>query len=152
MYPSHVFTFIYPMKKLLFFLTTYLATATAGFAQAPAPTLQTAPAMASSQKTPNQLIDRRAQYLSKELGLNADQQARLQPILLAQRQQQQILREQRTTGGRRLGTAQDLKAAQAKFDEQFKTVFTSEQYTKFNLMHDKLRERRAAGQAQPQAD
>ena len=140
------------MKKLLFFLTTYLATATVGFAQVPAPAMQTTPATASSQKTPDQLIDRRAQYLSKELGLNTDQQARLQPILLAQRQQQQILREQRTTGGRRLGTAQDLKAAQAKFDEQFKTVFTSEQYTKFNLMRDKLRERRAAGQAQPQAD
>ena len=152
MYPSHVFTFIYPMKKLLFFLTTCLATATVGFAQVPAPTMQTTPATASSQKNPDQLIDRRAQYLSKELGLNTDQQARLQPILLAQRQQQQILREQRTTGGRRLGTAQDLKAAQAKFDEQFKTVFTSKQYTKFNLMRDKLRERRAAGQAQPQAD
>ena len=144
------------MKKLLFFLTTYLATATAGFAQAPAPTLQTAPATASSQKTPDQLIDRRAQYLAKELGLNADQQGRLQPILLAQRQQLQILREQRITGGRRLGTAQDLKAAQAKFDEQFKVVFTSEQYARFSQMQteqrDKLREHRAASQAQPQAD
>ena len=144
------------MKKLLFFLTTYLATATAGFAQAPAPAMKTAPATASSQKTPDQLIDRRAQYLAKELGLNTDQQARLQPILLAQRQQLQVLREQRTTGGRRLGTAQDLKAAQAKFDEQFKAVFTSEQYARFSQMQaeqrNKLRERRAAGQAQPQAD
>ena len=122
------------MKKLLFFLTTYLATATDGFAQAPAPTLQTAPATASSQKTPDQLIDRRAQYLAKELGLNADQQARLQPILLAQRQQLQILREQRITGGRRLGTAQDLKAAQAKFDEQFKAVFTPEQFAKLDKL------------------
>ena len=144
------------MKKLLFFLTTYLATATAGFAQAPAPAINTAPATASPQKTPDQVIDRRAQYLAKELGLNADQQARLQPILLAQRQQLQILREQRITGGRRLGTAQDLKAAQAKFDEQFKAVFTSEQYARFSQMQteqrDKLRERRAASQAQPQAD
>ena len=32
------------------------------------------------------------------------------------------------TGGRHLGTAQDLKATQAKFDEQLKTVLTSEQY------------------------
>ena len=39
MYSSHVFTFIYPMKKLLFFLTTCLATATVGFAQVPAPTM-----------------------------------------------------------------------------------------------------------------
>ena len=71
------------MKKLLFFLTTYLATTTAGFAQVPAPAMQTTPATASPQKTPDQLIDRRSQYLVKELGLNSDQQTRLQPILLA---------------------------------------------------------------------
>ena len=139
------------MKKLLFLLAAYSAAATTGFAQVPAPAKQTTPATAIPQNTPDQLIDRRSQYLAKELGLNADQQARLQPILLAQRQQLQALREQRTTGGRRLGTAQDLKAAQAKFDEQFKAVFTSEQYARFNQMQaeqrDKMRERRAAGQA-----
>ena len=51
------------------------------------------------------------------------------------------------------GTAQDLKAAQAKFDEQLKAVFTPEQYTKFTAMkdeqRDKMRERRAAGQGLP---
>lgn len=109
--------------------------------------------------TPDQQVQhayRRAQYLTKELSPTPDQQARLQPLLLAQRQQMQVLREQRTTGGGRQGTAQDLKAAQARFDEPLKTMLTPEQYTKFNLMRDeqrdKLREHRAAGQAQPQAD
>ena len=142
------------MKKLLFLLAACSATATTSSAQAPA--IPTAPATASSQKAPDQLIDRRAQYLAKEMGLNADQQARLQPILLAQRQQLQALREQRTTGGRRFGTAQDLKAAQTKFDEQFKAVFTAEQYARFSQMQaeqrDKMRERRAAGQAATPAE
>ena len=144
------------MKKLLFLLTACTATATTSFAQTPAPATQTTPATASSQKAPDQLIDRRAQYLAKEMGLNADQQARLQPILLAQRQQLQALREQRTTGGRRFGTAQDLKAAQTKFDEQFKAVFTAEQYARFSQMQaeqrDKMREHRAAGQAATPAE
>ena len=136
------------MKKLLFLLSVCVISTTGSFAQAPA--VQTAPATAGPQNSPDQLIERRVQYLAKELGLNADQQGRLQPLLLAQRQQLQVLREQRTTGGRRLGTAQDMKAAQAKFDEQLKTVLTPEQYTKFDLMRnaqrDKLRERSAAGQ------
>ena len=141
------------MKKLLIILAASAAAATTGFAQAPA--MQAAPAPAGPQKSPDQLIERRVQYLAKELGLSPDQQARLQPLLLAQRQQMQTLREQRTTGGRRMGTAQDLKAAQTKFDEQLKAVLTPEQYTRFDLMRDeqrdKLRERRAAGTGQPGA-
>lgn len=145
------------MKKLLIALTACAASATTGFAQAPAsaPAMPAATAPAGPQKSPDQLIERRVQYLAKELGLNADQQARLQPLLLAQRQQMQTLREQRTTGGRRQGTAQDLKAAQAKFDEQLKAVLTPGQYTKFDSMRDeqrdKLRERRAAGTGRPGA-
>ena len=137
------------MKKLLIILAASAACATTGFAQAPA--MQAAPA--GPQKSPDQLIERRVQYLAKELGLSADQQARLQPLLLAQRQQMQTLREQRTTGGRRMGTAQDLKATQTKFDEQLKAVLTPGQYTKFDLMRgeqrDQLRQRRAAGTNQP---
>ena len=134
-------------------LATSAVSATASFGQAP--TLQTAPAPASLQKSPDQLIERRVQYLAKELGLNPDQQTRLQPLLLAQRQQLQLLREQRTTGGRRQGTAQDLKAAQTKFDEQLRGVLTPEQFTKFNVLkdeqRDKMRERRAAGPGLPAA-
>lgn len=142
------------MKKLLLMLAAGIAAAGPAAAQAPASAGPARPAPAPNQQA--QQADRRVQYLAKELSLTPDQQARLQPLLLTQRQQMQVLREQRTTGGRRQGTAQDLKAAQAKFDEQLKTVLTPEQYTKFNLMrdeqHDKLRERRAAGRAQPQAD
>ncbi|GAB3844908.1 hypothetical protein GCM10028822_02690 [Hymenobacter terrigena] len=136
------------MKKLLLFLATSAATAGTAFAQAPAPT-QTPAGTAA----PDQLAQRRAQYLGKELGLTADQQTRLAPILMAQRQQLQVLREQRTTGGRKLGTAQDLKANEARTDEQIKTVLTPEQFTKFSKMRDeqreKMREHRAAGANAP---
>ena len=140
------------MKKLLL-LAACAAVTTASLAQAPAAATQTAPPTAGPQKGSDPLIERRVQYLAKELGLSADQQTRLRPLLLAQRQQMQLLREQRTTGGRRQGTSQDLKAAQAKSDEQLKAVLTPEQYTKFTAMRDeqrdKMRERQAAGAAQP---
>ena len=140
------------MKKLLF-LVACAAVATPSRAQAPAASPQTAPPTAGPQKAPDPLIGRRIQYLTKELGLSADQQTRLQPLLLAQRQQLQLLREQRTTGGRRQGTAQDLKAAQAKADEQLKAVLTPAQFARFAALRDEqrdqMRERRAAGAAQP---
>lgn len=127
------------MKKLLFILTASAATAGTAFAQAPT----TAPiqAQAGTASAPDQLAVRRAQYLGKELGLTADQQTRLAPILMAQRQQLQLLREQRTTGGRKQGTAQDLKASEARADEQIKTVLTPAQFTKFAQMRDEQREK-----------
>ncbi|MBH8569759.1 hypothetical protein KB206_12765 [Microvirga sp. STS02] len=138
------------MKKLLLILAASAATAGTAFAQTPA----TAPAPAQTgTSAPDQLAQRRAQYLGKELGLTADQQTRLAPILMAQRQQLQLLREQRTTGGRKQGTAQDLKASEARADEQIKTVLTPEQFTKFAQMRDqqreKIREHRANNAAAP---
>ncbi|MFC6225153.1 hypothetical protein ACFP2F_18035 [Hymenobacter artigasi] len=139
------------MKKLLFVFAVSAATAGTSFAQAPATTA--VPAQTGTAPAPDQLAQRRAQYLGKELGLTADQQARLAPILMAQRQQLQLLREQRTTGGRKLGTAQDLKASEARADEQIKTVLTPEQFTKFAQMRDeqreKMREHRAANANAP---
>ena len=140
------------MKKLLL-IAACAALTTASQAQVPTTAMPTAPPTAGPQQGSDPLIERRVQYLAKELGLSADQQTRLQPLLLAQRQQLQLLREQRTTGGRRQGTAQDLKAAQAKSDEQLKVVLTPAQYAKFTAMRDeqrdKMRERRATGTAQP---
>lgn len=140
------------MQKLLLF-AALAAIATTSRAQAPAAAPAAAPPAAGPQKAPDPLIERRVQYLTKELGLSADQQTRLRPLLATQRQQMQLLREQRTTNGRRQGTAQDLKATEAKFDEQLKTVLTPAQFTKFSAMkdeqRDKERARRAAGATPP---
>ncbi len=136
------------MKKLLFLAATLAATVTTSFAQTP-------PAMPSATgqpKAPGQQADRRTQYLAKELSLTADQQARLTPILLAQRHDMLALRDKMQAGGRRAGMGQELKAAQAKYTEQIRAVLTPEQYTKFDQLkdeqRDKLRERRASGQGQ----
>lgn len=138
------------MKKFLVLFAACAATTATSFAQAPATASQPTPATAGPQKSPDQMAERRAQYLAKELSLTADQQAKLTPILLAQRQDMQTLRSQVQTGGRRIGMAQDLKASQAKYDAQIKAVLTPEQYTKFTQLkeeqRDKMRERRANGQ------
>lgn len=149
--------FYISMKKLLLLLATVAATTATGFAQAPAG--QTVPAQTGTPKSPDQMAERRAQYLAKELGLSADQQARLQPVLLAQRQEIQALREKMQTGGRQRGMGQDLKASMAKYDTQIKGILTPEQYTKFSQLkeeqrdnvREKMRERRANGQALPAA-
>ena len=89
--------------------------------------------------------------MAKELSLTADQQARLTPILLAQRQEMLALRDKMQAGGRRAGMGQELKAAQAKYTEQIRAVLTPAQYTRFDQLkdeqRDKLRERRANGQS-----
>ncbi|MBD2722538.1 hypothetical protein [Hymenobacter armeniacus] len=131
------------MKRILVLLALSLAAAGAASAQAPAGT-------AAAQASPEQQAQRRTQYLAKELGLSADQQAKLQPILLAQRQDMLAMREKVQTGGRQRGMGQELKAAQAKYTEQIKAVLTPEQFAKFDQMkdeaRDKMRERRASGQ------
>ena len=128
------------MKKLLFLLAVSGTTTSAALAQTPAPTttpgtiVRTVPPAGGIQQTPEQMVARRVQYLGTELGLSAEQQTRLQPILLAQREQLQTLREGRVTNGRRYGSPQDVKNAEVKFDEQLKTVFTTEQFAKYTQM------------------
>ena len=83
------------MQKVLVLAVALLGTAGPGFAQAPA--------SASLPSSADQQAERRARYLANELGLTADQQARLTPILRAQRQQLTALRDQAQAGGRRPG-------------------------------------------------
>ncbi|MDQ2769027.1 MAG: DUF4890 domain-containing protein [Bacteroidota bacterium] len=130
------------MKKLLLLLAVGGAATTTARAQTPvqqpgsAPTtiVRVVPPAGGLQQTPEGMVARRVQYLTEELALTADQQTRLQPILLAQREQLQTLKAGRTTGGRRYGSPQDMKAAEVKFDEQLRGVFTPEQFSKYTQM------------------
>ena len=134
------------MEKMLVLLTALFIVSNAASAQAPA----VAGPAAAAQKSPDQQADRRAQYLAKELALTADQQARLTPILLTQRQDMLALRDKVQANGRQRGMGQELKAAQAKYTDQIRAVLTPEQFTKFEQLkdeqRDKLRERRTGGQ------
>ena len=138
------------MKTFLVLLAATTALAGSCLAQVPASATPAAPAPVAPPTAPDQQAARRAQYLTKELGLTADQQARLAPILLAQRQEMLGLRSQAQTGGQRRGMGQDLKAAQARYDAQVKAILTPDQYARFGQLkeaqRDKLRERRANGQ------
>ncbi|MDO7847546.1 hypothetical protein Q5H92_14345 [Hymenobacter sp. M29] len=133
------------MNKTLVLLSALLLAGGAASAQAPA-----IPGPAATQKSPDQQAQRRAQYLAKELGLTADQQARLEPILLAQRQDMQAMRDRVQTNGRQRGMGQELKASQGKYTEQIRAVLTPEQFARFEQLkdeqRDKLRERRAGSQ------
>jgi protein CpxP len=129
------------MKKA-FVIMAALAFTTAGSSFA-----QTKMAPVAATKSPEQRADRLAQYFSQQLGLSADQTAKVEPILLAQRQELQALKEKYPAGSRQ-GMGPELKAAQAKYDEQFKAVLTPEQFTRFLQLRDerreKMRDRRAA--------
>ncbi|WP_035563306.1 hypothetical protein [Hymenobacter sp. IS2118] len=138
------------MKKIIVLLAAFVATATTGFAQAPAGAGPVPQAGSRSQApaSPEQQAERRARALTKALSLSPDQQARLQPILLAQQQELQRLRDQ-PRGGDRRAMAQQLKTTQATYDQQIRAVLTPEQYSKFEQQkddrRDQIRERRAGG-------
>ena len=128
------------MKKLLMLLAVGAAITPAAFAQAPAASatpgtiVRTVPPAGGLQQTPEGMVARRVQYLTEELALTPEQQAKLSPVLLAQREQLQTLRAGRVTGGRRYGSPQDMKAAEMKFDEQLKGLFTPAQFAKYTQM------------------
>ncbi|WP_426061516.1 hypothetical protein [Hymenobacter sp. B1770] len=130
------------MTKTFVLLATLAATATRSFAQSPASAGPAPPAQAGArlQPSPEQQAERRSQYLGKELGLNADQKAKLQPILLAQRQEMLSFRDKTRAGGSRQGMGQQFKASQAKYAEQIRAVLTPEQFSKFDQLRDERRD------------
>jgi len=146
------------MKKS--FVVLALLAVAAGSAAAQAPAAPAAPAppadLRPARPAPDQMAERRTQYLAKELGLSADQQAKLAPILLAQRQDMQAMRERVSTGGRQRGGGQDLKAAQSRYLDQIRSVLTPEQFTKFTQLQEaqreKMRERRQNNPSTPPAN
>ena len=81
--------------------------------------------------------------MAKEFSLTTDQQARLTPILLAQRQDMLALRGKMQAGDRRAGMGQELKAPQAKYTEQIRAVLTPDQQKTFDEMQKKRAERQA---------
>jgi len=126
------------MKKTLVLVALLaLAGPATSFAQTPA----------AAAKSPEQQADRRAEHLSQQLGLSPEQKAKVEPILLAQAQELQALRAKYPAGNRQ-GMGAELKAGQAKYDEQLKAVLSAEQFTKYLQLRDErrenLRERRRA--------
>jgi protein CpxP len=122
-------------KSLLSLLAALLLMAGAATAQTTPPARPDGRPPRGEQHSPEDMATRQSQHLSKELGLTADQTARVQQIMLAQGQEMQAQRGQgKPDASTREQTMAAMKASRAKYDAQFKQVLTAEQYTKFTKM------------------
>ena len=126
------------MKKTLLLLAA-LAFTTAGtaFAQTAPAATATYKARKQAPKSPAQKADRHASKMAKELGLNADQEAKLEQLLLARQQETAALRT-KYAADKKAGRP-EMKAAHDRYEAQFKTILMAEQFAKLSQMKDEHR-------------
>ena len=121
------------MKKTLVLLAALaLTTAGTSFAQtAPAasPTMQ---ARQHGPKDPAKMADHRAGKMAKELGLTADQEAKVEQLMLARQQEGAALKTKYGTD-RKAGRP-EMKAAHDRYEAQMKAILTPEQFAKLDQM------------------
>lgn len=84
------------------------------------------------QGSPEEIAKRQTERMTQELGLNADQAAKVQQIQTARAQEMQAMRGQ--AGGDRDKMREQMQASRAKYDAQYKEVLTADQYTKYTTM------------------
>ncbi|GAB3579995.1 periplasmic heavy metal sensor [Hymenobacter daeguensis] len=84
------------------------------------------------QGNPEEMAKRQTERMTQELGLNADQAAKVQQIQTARAQEMQAMRGQ--AGGDRDKMREQMQASRAKYDAQYKEVLTADQYTKYTSM------------------
>ena len=129
------------MKKNLFLLAA-LAVATVGtsFAQTAVRTTgsdanQTARHYATGKQGPRdpaKMADHKAGKMAKELGLTADQEAKVEQLMLA-RQQESTALKTKYAADRNAGRT-EMKAAYDRYEAQMKTILTPEQYAKLDKL------------------
>jgi len=125
------------MKKFLLPLLALALSATAASAQ-------TMPNQAGGrpQRTPEEMATRQTEGLTRQLGLSADQSAKVQQILLARDQEMFAMRGQLQAGtADRQQLRQQMMAGRTKYDDQLKAVLTPDQYTKMQAMQANRRQR-----------
>ena len=130
------------MKKTLILLAALaLTTAGTSFAQTTPAATSMVKARKQAPKSPTQKADRHAGKMAKELGLNADQEAKVEQLLLARQQESAALKTKHGTN-KKAGRP-EMKAAHDRYEAQFKTILSAEQYAKFQLKktehHDKAK-------------
>ena len=89
------------------------------------------------QGTPEERAERQLQTMTKQLSLSADQSAKLKPILLQRVTEQQTLR-QKMQGNDRRAMMTEMKTMQDKYNAQFKTILTPDQYTKYETQQAQM--------------
>lgn len=129
------------MKKFLLPLLALALSASATAASA-----QTTPDQAGGrpQRTPEEMAARQTQGLTQQLGLSADQSAKVQQIMLARDQEMMTMRSQMQAGtGDRKQMRDQMQANRAKYDDQLKAVLTPDQFAKMQTMQANRRQRGA---------
>ena len=120
-------------KNLLLLVALAFATAGTSFAQtAPAASPTMRAHQARGPKDPAKMADHRAGKMAKELGLNADQEAKVEQLLLARQQETAALKTKYGTD-KKAGRV-EMKAAHDRYQAQFKAILTPEQFAKFSQM------------------
>ena len=95
-------------------------------------------------KSPAQKADHKAGKMAKELGLNADQEAKVEQILLAENTEMQALHA-KAAGTHGMSPA--MKAAHDKYDAQLKAVLTPAQFAQLQARRAEHRTERKHGHA-----
>jgi protein CpxP len=85
-------------------------------------------------KSPEQRAEQRTAMLTKKLSLTADQQTKVQQIMLAQAQEAQALKAKYPAQEQRQALHQEMKAGHAKYQAQLQGVLTADQYGKLAAM------------------
>jgi len=125
------------MKKFLLPLLALALSATAASAQAGPPQDGGRP-----RRTPEEMAARQTEGLTKQLGLSADQSAKVQPILLARDQEMMAMRGQMQAGtADRRQLRDQMMAGRAKYDDQLKAVLTPDQFAKMQTLEASRRQR-----------
>jgi protein CpxP len=132
------------MIKFLLPLLALALSATAASAQAGSPQGGGRP-----QRSPEEMAARQTEGLTKQLGLSADQSAKVQQIMLARDQEMMAMRGQMQAGtGDRKQLREQMMAGRTKYEDQLKAVLTPDQFTKYTAMQANRRER-GQGMAMP---
>ncbi|QKG52191.1 hypothetical protein [Hymenobacter sp. BRD67] len=122
------------MKKFLLPLLAFALSATAAAAQEEG----------RPQRTPKEMAARQMQGLTKQLGLSADQSAKVQPILLARDQEMMAMRAQMQAGtADRAQLRTQMQANRSKYEDQLKAILTPEQFTQMQTLEANRRQRGA---------
>ena len=127
------------MKKFLLPLLALALSATAASAQAGPPQ------DGGTRPTPEAMATRQTEGLTKQLGLSADQAAKVQQIMLDRDKDMLAMRGQMQAGTDRAQFRDQMQANRTKYDDQLKAVLTPDQLTKYTAMMANRRQRGPGG-------
>ena len=132
------------MKKSLALFAALALAATGAFAQTTPPSAAPAPAgpPLSTQRphkvqSPEKMAAHRSRKLAQQLGLNADQQSRLQAALLAERQAMTSTAPGAPADRKAMHRA--MQANHAQYEAQVRTILTPDQYTQYTALEQQHR-------------